>query len=119
MRDITLILQNTQRFCTLLSNRLPNLKKVSFNICASYDGWIWKPSRIIDRKNKSTKRVVNLIYYLVDHLKQLVSLYITFHDWNLSETPCFPHLIRQQFHQYLPSRPYRLRCSSEMIQIWL
>jgi hypothetical protein len=34
---MALTLQNAQRFCTLLSNRLPNLRKLSFNICASCD----------------------------------------------------------------------------------
>ncbi len=116
---MALTLQNAQRFCTLLSNRLPNLRKLSFNICASCDAWTWVPSCIVDGNNKSTKRVVNLIYYLIDHLQQLISLYITFHDWTISETPCFPHLIRQQLHRYPPSRSYRLRCSSYMIQIWL
>ncbi len=66
MDDMTLTLKNAQRFCTLLSNRLPHLRNISFNIYASYDKW--KSSRIIDGKNKSTKRLVNLIYYLIDHL---------------------------------------------------
>jgi hypothetical protein len=45
---MTLTLQNAQRFCTLLANRLPNLKKVSFNIYDSYGRWNWKPSRIVN-----------------------------------------------------------------------
>lgn len=116
---MTLTLQNAQHFCTLLSNRLPNLKNVSFNICAHDERWRWIPSRIINGKNKSTKRLTNLIYYLVDHLQQLVSLYITFFGWNISETSCFPHLIRRQLYQYPLSRSCRLRCSPNMIQIWL
>ncbi len=98
MDDMTLTLQNAQRFSTLLSNPLLHLRNISFNIYASYDEQKWKPSCIIDGKNKCTKRLVNLIY----HFKQLVSLYITFFDWSISETPCFPHLIRQQLHLYPP-----------------
>jgi hypothetical protein len=39
MDDMTLTLQNAQRYCycTLLSNRLPHLRNISFNIYASYD----------------------------------------------------------------------------------
>jgi hypothetical protein len=114
-----LTLQNAQHFCTLLSNRLPNLKKLSFNIQDSYRRWHWKLLRIVDGKNKSTKRIVDLIYFLVDHLQQLVSLHIEFFNSRSYNTPFFPHLIRQQLHQYPLSRPYRLRCSSEIIQIWL
>ena len=86
MLDQTLTLQNAQRFRTLLANRLPNLKKLTFTIYASHNDWIWIPPCILDGKNKSTNRVVNLIYYLVDHFKQLVSLHI---------------------NQYPLSRPYR------------
>ncbi|CAM2700788.1 unnamed protein product [Rotaria socialis] len=68
--DITLTLQNAQRICTLLSNRLPNLKKLSFSICDAYARWRWTPSSIVDGKNKSTKRIVTLIYLLVDQLQK-------------------------------------------------
>ncbi|CAF5133467.1 unnamed protein product, partial [Rotaria sp. Silwood1] len=81
--------------------------------------WQWKPSCIIDEKNKSTKRIVNLIYLLVDQLEKLVSLRIRFCDTNVSDTPCFPHLIRRQLHQYPLSRPFRLRVSAKTIEIWL
>ncbi|CAF3367086.1 unnamed protein product [Rotaria sp. Silwood2] len=84
MDDMTLTLQNAQHFCTLVSNRLPNLKIISFIIHDSYEQWSWKPLRIVDGKNKSTKRIVNLIYFLVDHLQQLVSLQITFLSMKLS-----------------------------------
>ncbi len=114
-----LTLQNAQHFCTLLSNRLPNLKKLSFNIQDSYRRWHWKPLRIVDGKNKSTQCIADLIYFLVDHLQQLVSLHIESFNSRSSNTSCFPHLIRRQLHQYPLIRPYRLRHSSEMIQIWL
>ncbi|CAF1373545.1 unnamed protein product [Rotaria sordida] len=117
--DITWTLQNVQRFCTLLSNQFPNLKTLSFTISDSYLYWQWKPSCIIDGKNKSTKRIVNLISLLVDHLQQLVWLEINFCNLNVSNTPCFPNLIRRQLHQYPLSRPCRLRCSNNMIQIWM
>ncbi|CAF1234545.1 unnamed protein product [Rotaria sordida] len=115
--DITWTLQNVQRFCTLLSNQFPNLKTLSFTISDSYLYWQWKPSCIIDGKNKSTKRIVNLISLLVDHLQQLVWLEINFCNLNVSNTPCFPNLIRRQLHQYPLSRPCRLRCSNNMTQI--
>ncbi len=115
---MTLTLKNAERFCTLLSNRLPNLKKVWFVIHDSYEQWTWKPLRIVDGKNKSTKLIVNLIYFLVDHLQQVVSLQITFFSMKYSNIPCFPHLIQQQLHQYPISQPYRLRCPSDMIELW-
>ncbi|CAF2057908.1 unnamed protein product [Rotaria magnacalcarata] len=117
--DITLTLGSAQRFCRLLSNQLFNLKQVSFCIYDSYVRFHWGPLSIIDSKNEFTKRIVNMIYFLVDHLQQLVSLHIKFISRTSYETPCFPNLIRQQLHQYPLSRPCRLRCSSEMIQIWL
>ncbi|CAF0940536.1 unnamed protein product [Rotaria sordida] len=117
--DVTLTLQNVQRICTLLSNRFCNLKKLLFTISDAYDEWEWKPSCIIDGKNKSTKRIVNLIYLLVDQLQKLVYLRISFCTTNFSDTPCFPHLIRQQLHQYSLSRPFRLRVSSNAVEIWL
>ncbi|CAF3219201.1 unnamed protein product [Rotaria socialis] len=117
--DVTWTLQNVERFCILLSNRFPNLKTLSMHILDSYDQWKWRPSRIIDGKNKSTKRIVNLVYLLVDNFKQLVSLDIYFSNENFSDTPCFPHLIRRQLYQYPPSRPHRLQCSSNRIQLWL
>ncbi|CAF1557658.1 unnamed protein product [Rotaria sordida] len=117
--DISLTLQNAQRICTLLSNRLFNLKKLSFSICDGYDQWRWKPSCIVNRKNKSTKRIVTLIYLLVDQLQKLVSLRIIFSNSRYSDTPCFPHLIRRQLHHYPFNQPFRLRVTSNEIHIWL
>ncbi|CAF4871848.1 unnamed protein product [Rotaria sp. Silwood1] len=117
--DTAWTLQNAERFCTLLSNRFSNLKTLSITICDSYDRWKWRPSHIIDGKNKSTKRILSIIYLLVDRLTQLVSLYIYFFNEAFSDTPCFPYLIRRQLYQYPLSRPYRLRCSSNIIQVWL
>ncbi|CAF4540043.1 unnamed protein product [Rotaria sp. Silwood2] len=117
--DCTLTLYHAQHFCILLCNRLFNLKNISFNIYDSYSEWTWKPSCIVDGENESTKRIVNLIYLLVDHLQQLVSLQINFVQWLPSDTPCFPRLIRRQLHQRPLNRPYRLRCSSYSVQIWL
>ncbi len=82
------------------------------------------PSRknynITDYKNESTKRIVNLIHFLVDHLQQLVSLYMSFDCWQSSETTsCFPHRVRRQLHEWPLNRTYRLRCSTEEIQLWL
>ncbi|CAF4304991.1 unnamed protein product [Rotaria sp. Silwood2] len=117
--DISLTLQNAQRICTLLSNRLSNLKKLSFSICDGYDRWRWQPSCIVDGKNKSTKRIVTLIYLLVDQLQKLVSLRITFSNSRYSDTPCFPHLIRRQLHHYPLNQPFRLGVTSNKIHIWL
>ncbi|CAF3403770.1 unnamed protein product [Rotaria sp. Silwood1] len=117
--DITLTLQNAQRICTLLSNRLCNLKKLSFNICDAYCRWKWKPSCIVDGKNKSTRRIVTLIYLLVDKLQKLVSLDIGFSNSQFNDTPCFPHLIRRQLHQYPLNRPFRLRFYCNAIELWL
>jgi len=119
MEDYTLTLRDAQDFFILLCNRLPNLKKVVFRINDSCYGWSWKPSCIVDGQNKSTKLILNFIRFLVDHLQQLVSLLIIFCCWAYSDTPCFPHLIRRQLHECPLSRPYRLRCSSTKIQIWL
>ncbi|CAF2443312.1 unnamed protein product [Rotaria sp. Silwood2] len=117
--DITLTLQNAQRICTLLSNRLANLKKLSFNICDAYRRWKWKPSCIVDGKNKSTRRILTLIYLLVNKLQKLVSLHIGFCNSEFHDTPCFPHLIRRQLHEYPLNRPFRLRFSSNAIELWL
>ena len=116
---MSLTLQNVQRICTLLSKRLPKLKKLSFAICDGYGRWEWRPSHIVDGKNKSTKRIVSFIYLLVDQLQELVSLHISFSNSRHSDTPCFPHLIRRQLHHYPLSRPFRLRVSSNEIHIWL
>ena len=72
-----------------------------------------------DGKNKSTKRIVNLIYFIADHLQQLVYLRIYFSNILRNDTPYFPHLVRRQLYQYPLSRRCRLRCSTEHIQIWL
>ncbi|CAF0770598.1 unnamed protein product [Rotaria sordida] len=117
--DASLTLQNVQRFCTLLSNQFTKLKTLWFTICDSYGHWQWKSSRINDGKNKSTKHIVNVIYLLVNHLQELVWLRINFSTLTYSDTPCFPHLIRRQLHQYPLSRPCRLRCSNDSVQIWL
>ncbi|CAF4282728.1 unnamed protein product [Rotaria socialis] len=89
--DITLTLQNAQRICTLLSNRLPNLKKLSFSICDAYARWRWTPSSIVDGKNKSTKRIVTLIYLLVDQLQKNSLCYV-------SASPIRNTLIHLVFH---------------------
>ncbi|CAF2679788.1 unnamed protein product [Rotaria sp. Silwood2] len=117
--DISLTLDSAQRFFTLLSNQLFNLKKISFCIYASYRQRHWRPSSIIEDKSKCMKHIVNLIYFLVHNLQQLISLQMKFSNPTFFKTTCFPNLIRQQLHQYPLSRPYRLHCSSEMIQIWL
>jgi hypothetical protein len=114
----TWTLHNIERFCTLL-NQFCNLKIFSFTIYDSYHVWDWKPSRMKDGKNKSTKRIVNLIYLIVDRLQQLVYLRIYFSDMLQHDTPYFPHLVRRQLHQYPPSRRCRLRCFTKNIQIWL
>ncbi|CAF0933030.1 unnamed protein product [Adineta steineri] len=117
--DITLTFQNAQRICTLLSNRLCNLKKLEFNIYDAFYPWKWNPSCIVDGKNKSTRRIVTLIYLLVDKLQKLVSLCIVFSNFKFDDTPCFPHLIRRQLHQYPLNRPFRLQFSSDVIALWL
>ncbi|CAF2115476.1 unnamed protein product [Rotaria magnacalcarata] len=119
LNDRTLTFKNTEEFCILVSNQLPNLKNISFNINDSYDGWSWRPSRIVDGENKSTKLVLNVIYSLVDHLQQLVSLHMNLVNFGRYDTPCFPHVIRQQLRQNPLNRLYRLRCSAESIQVWL
>ncbi|CAF4319596.1 unnamed protein product [Rotaria sp. Silwood2] len=119
MDDFTLTFFNAEHFCTLLVRQLPYLKELRLLICDSYDNYCWIPSHILDGENKSTKRIIKLIHFLVHHLPQLVSLYMNFHYWNSSETPCFPHLIRRQIQEWSLNRPYRLQCSSKRIQIWL
>ncbi|CAF3110115.1 unnamed protein product [Rotaria sp. Silwood2] len=115
----TWALHNVDHFCTLLSNQFCNLRIFSFTIYDSYHVWEWKPSRMKDGKKKSTKCIVNLIYLLVDHLQQLVYLEIFFCDMFQHDTPYFPHLVRQELHQYPLSRLCRLQCFSTNIQIWL
>jgi hypothetical protein len=117
--DISLTLQNVERICTLLSKRLPKLKKLSFAICDGYGRSQSEPSRIVDGENESTKRIVSFIYLLVDQLQEFVSLHITFSNSIYSDTPCFPHLIRRQLHHYPLSRSFRLRVSFNAIYIWL
>ncbi|CAF3359636.1 unnamed protein product, partial [Rotaria sp. Silwood2] len=119
MDDITLTFENAERFCKLLSNQVPNLKVVFFNIYGSYDGWHWRSSCTVDAEHESTKCILNLIHFLVDHLQQLVSLCMKFNDFDRFEKPCIPDLIQQQLHQDPLNRPYRLRCSTKSINIWL
>ncbi|CAF3623642.1 unnamed protein product [Rotaria sp. Silwood1] len=63
---------------------------------------------IIDGKYEFTKRIVNLICFLVNHLQELVSLHIKFSNQTFLETLCFSNLIRQQLHQYAFSQSYQL-----------
>ncbi|CAF4846487.1 unnamed protein product [Rotaria sp. Silwood1] len=119
IRDGMLTSRKAKDVCMLLCNRFPNLKEFSFTIYESWDFSTASPSYLADYKNESTKRIVNLIHFLVDHLQQLVSFHMNFIRSRSCETPCFPHLIRRQLHEWLLNRPYRLRCSTEEIQLWL
>ncbi|CAF4441626.1 unnamed protein product [Rotaria sp. Silwood2] len=119
IHDGMLTSRKAKDVCMLLCNRFPNLKELSFTIYESWDFSTASPSYLADYKNESTKRIVNLIHFLVDHLQQLVSFHMNFIRSRSCETPCFPHLIRRQLHEWLLNRPYRLRCSTEEIQLWL
>ncbi|CAF2978676.1 unnamed protein product [Rotaria sp. Silwood2] len=117
--DDTLKMVNIQRFCESLCSRLPNLEELSFSIAKSGHTDTRIPLDSVDDENKSVKRFVNAIHFLVNHLQQLVSLHISFHYRVSSETLCFSHLLRRQLYEWSLSRPYRLQCSSKWIQIWL
>ncbi|CAF4102584.1 unnamed protein product [Rotaria sp. Silwood2] len=117
--DDTLTMFNVQHFCKLLCSQLSNLKKLSFSIAHSDDNGTWIQSRIVNGENESTIRLVHVMHFLVNHLPQLASLHMFIRYSISSETPFFPHLIRQQLHEWPFSRPYRLQCSSTNIQIWL
>ncbi|UJR07375.1 hypothetical protein I4U23_011661 [Adineta vaga] len=119
MHDRMLTLNKAKPICMLLCNRFSNLKQFSFTIYQSLDIRSANSSYIIVYKNESTKSIINLIHFLVDHLQQLVSLRMEFVCCTSSETPCFPNLIRRQLHEWPLNRPYRLRCSTEEIQICL
>ncbi|CAF4475980.1 unnamed protein product [Rotaria sp. Silwood2] len=101
---------NIQCFCESFCRRLPNLEELSFSIAKSGHTGTWIPSHSVDDENKSIKRFVNAIHFLVNHLQQLISLHISFHYRVSSETPCFSHLLRRQLHEWSLSRPYRLQC---------
>ncbi|CAM4954257.1 unnamed protein product [Rotaria socialis] len=103
-----------RRFRTSLSKRLPNLKHVSF--CIYYERH-QRSSNIVDYNNKSIKYILNLIISLVDRLKQLVTLDISFVSDEHCNVRCFPRLIRHQLYQHPLSRPYRLRCTFNNITI--
>jgi hypothetical protein len=116
--DWSLAVCNMEDFCTLLTNQLPNLKHVSFTNFKSFRGLQRKlPHTVIDQ-NESSKYIVKLVHFLVDHLQQLVSLCISFNSTS-SITPYLPPTIRQQLYEWPLNRSYRLRCLSEEIQIWL
>ncbi|CAF0994060.1 unnamed protein product [Rotaria sordida] len=118
LMDWSLAMSNMEDFCTLLTNQLPNLKDVSFAIFKSFRGLQSKlPHTVVDQ-NESSKYIVNLVRFLVDHLQQLVSLSISFKSTS-SSSPCFPPTIRRQLYEWPLNRSYRLRCSFEEIQIWL
>ncbi|CAF3406085.1 unnamed protein product [Rotaria socialis] len=119
MDGYTVTLSNVRYFCKLISIRLPNLKKLTFSIHDSYDGFGWHSASTRDGQIKSTKSIVNFIRCLTDDLQQLVSLRIFFFDWTFTKTPCFSYLIRRQLHESTIKRPYRLRCASGEIQLWL
>ncbi|CAF1435310.1 unnamed protein product [Rotaria sordida] len=65
---------------------------------------------VVDQ-NESSKYIVNLVHFLVDHLQQLVSLCISFKSTS-SSTPCFPPTIRRQLYEWSLNRSYPLRSSS-------
>ncbi|CAF3505339.1 unnamed protein product [Adineta steineri] len=117
--DCTITLLNAERFCIRLYNQLPNLKNLTFHIFNSYYFQEWKPLCVVDGKNKSTIMIVNIIHFIVDKFQELVSFYIYFMRQAQYHSPCFPHLIRKQLHEQPLSRPYRLRCTDEAIQIWI
>ncbi|CAF4984346.1 unnamed protein product [Rotaria sp. Silwood1] len=119
IHDGMLTSRKAKDVCMLLCNRFPNLKELSLTIYESWDFSTASPSYLANYNNESTKRIVNLIHFLVDHLQQLVSFHMNFIRSRSCETPCFPHLIRRQLHEWLLNRPYRLRCSTEEIQLWL
>ncbi|CAF0779352.1 unnamed protein product [Adineta steineri] len=106
--DCSLRLHNAKDFCKLISYRLPNLKELSFSI---YE--------VFREKDKSTKKIIDLIHFLVDHLQQLVFLSLIISSETNSKTRCFPHKIRRQLYEQPLNRSYRLKCSSQLIQIWL
>jgi hypothetical protein len=116
---VTLTWKKSLDFCRLLSNQLPNLKRVFFIIHDMYLGGRWTSLSIVDDQNKSTKRILKLIYFLVLHLEQLVSLCIKFVNLVGCKTSCYPYLIRQRIHRYPIRRPYRLQCDSGSIKMWL
>ncbi|CAF4117762.1 unnamed protein product [Rotaria sp. Silwood2] len=67
---------------------------------------------------------MNTSYFLKRLLSRIpfienLSLGVNGEEWLPSDTPCFPRLIRRQLHQRPLNRPYRLRCSSYSVQIWL
>jgi hypothetical protein len=103
----------------LLCDRFPNLKVLWFTIYNSLDFRTANLSYMINCENECTKYILNIIHFLVDHLQHLVSLQISFSCWIDMETACFPYLIRRRLHEWPLSRSYRLRCSTEEIQIWL
>jgi hypothetical protein len=72
----------------LLAYQLPNLKKLSFTINKPM-GEGWYPCCIIDDEEKYIKTILDLIYFLIDHLQQLVWLKICFPRSNLNHTPVF------------------------------
>ncbi|CAF1361258.1 unnamed protein product [Rotaria sordida] len=113
------IIHNINNLGTLINQQVQTLEIVFFIIHDSYLGLRWTSLPMIDRKNKSTKRILKLIYFLVVHLQQLVSLRINFINLVGSRTSCYPHLIQQRVHQYPIRRPYRLRCGRGRIEMWL
>ncbi|CAF0787438.1 unnamed protein product [Adineta ricciae] len=117
--DYTTTLFNAEQFCISLYNQLPQLKSVAFHIWDSYGSDRWKPLCVADGKHKSTIMIVKLLRFIVDHFYELTSLHLYFISKRERNSPCFPHLIRQQLHEQSLSRPFRLRCSDDAIHIWL
>ncbi|CAF1404229.1 unnamed protein product [Rotaria sordida] len=117
--DFTMELSRTERFCTRLYNQLPNLKTISF--CIRYSDRLEEiqSSSITDDKNESTNGIIKIMHFLVDHFKQLVSIDIQFIEKSSFMSPYYPHLIRKQIYEKPLSRPNRLQCYHETIQIWL
>ncbi|CAF3769531.1 unnamed protein product [Rotaria sordida] len=117
--DFTMELSRTERFCTRLYNQLPNLKTISF--CIRYSDRLEEiqSSSITDDKNESTNGIIKIMHFLVDHFKQLVSIDIQFIEKSSFMSPYYPHLIRKQIYEKPLSRPNRVQCYHETIQIWL
>ena len=112
-------MRNVRRFCVSLANRLPNLQLLSFTIYGGPSGWTSKRSDYADGGIKCSERLVSLLHFLVDHLRQLVWFRIRFRNIDSAATAYFPDQFQQQLHARPLNQPHRRRFSSNAIEIWL
>lgn len=112
-------MSNVEEFGHSMCQHLFNLKELELRLYDIDDIDVWESSEMAGVESTLVTSVINAVRYIVDHFQYLVSLRVMFNDNYTLQSPCFLSLIRKQLALQPFSRPYRLRCHSEMLLLWL